>query len=389
MSAPCSSSPPSSRRRFVQSLAAGVGVLLTPSLSSVDSLFGQEPKAAGGSERKLGIALLGLGGYSSGQLAPALQETRYCRLAGIVTGTPAKVARWQQRYDLPASCVYNYENFDQIADNREIDIVYVVTPNALHRDFVIRAARAGKHVICEKPMATTVEDCDAMISACQQAKRKLSIGYRLHFEPHHIEVARSARTKTFGAIQRIRAEDAFTSSGGTWRFDPKLAGGGALMDVGVYCVQAGCYASGEEPVAVTARFEPKTDPDRFRDIEETVTWTMEFPSGARAECLTSYSQSANLLRVEAERGWIELNPAYSYRGISGQNSEGPFDLPRVNQQALQMDAFAECILRDRPTIVPGEMGRRDVQILLAIYEAARTGRSIALPPLWRSERSAT
>lgn len=378
MSSPSSSSP-TTRRHFVRALATAAGVVFIPSLVSVPSLTAAEPKnPASSSSRKLGVALLGLGGYSAGQLGPALQETQRCRLSAVVTGTPAKAERWQKKYDLPTSCLYNYENFDRIAENPDVDIVYVVTPNGLHRDFVVRAAKAGKHVICEKPMATTVEDCDAMIAACQDAKRKLSIGYRLHFEPHNLEVARLGRSKELGAIKKIEAYDAFSSRGGTWRFDPKLAGGGPLMDVGIYCVQAACYASGEEPIGVTAKFPPKTDPERFREIEETITWTMEFPSGALADCMTSYNQSANLLRVEAAEGWVELSPAYSYRGIGGKSSRGKLDFPQVNQQALQMDGFAACILEDKPTIVPGEMGRRDVRILVAIYEAARTGKRVDL-----------
>lgn len=377
MSSPPLSSP-TTRRGFVGKLAVAAGAVLVPGLLSVPGFSAQDSNPAPKGRRKLGVALLGLGGYSAGQLAPALQETTLCRLAAVVTGTPAKAERWQKKYDLPASCLYNYTDFDRIADNPEVDIVYVVTPNALHRDFVVRAAKAGKHVICEKPMATTVEDCDAMISACQEAKRKLSIGYRLHFEPHNVELARLGSSKELGAVKRIQAEDAFPSSGGTWRFDPKLSGGGALMDVGIYCVQAACYSSGEEPVGITARFEPKTNPERFKEIEETLTWTMEFPSGAMAECMTSYNQVGNRLRLEAAQGWVELAPAYSYRGIHGKSSRGKFQFPQVNQQARQMDAFAECILQDRPTTVPGEMGRRDVRILTAIYEAARSGKRVSL-----------
>ncbi|PTY08434.1 glucose-fructose oxidoreductase [Opitutaceae bacterium EW11] len=366
-----------SRRRFLQSLV-GIGALVGPSLSSVSSLLAEEPKSPSNDKRKLGIALLGLGGYSTGQLAPALHETRHCRLAGVVTGTPAKAERWKRQYNLPASCVYNYENFDRIADNPEIDIVYVVTPNALHRDFVIRAAKAGKHVICEKPMATSVEDCDRMIDACRNANRKLSIGYRLHFEPHNLEAVRIGTERIFGPLTIVKAGHGFHGSGGTWRFDKKLAGGGPLMDVGIYCVQAACYVTGEEPVAVTAVEKPKTDPERFREVEETLTWTMEFPSGTRAECITSYNENYNHLRGEAANGWFELSPAYSYRGIRGKTSSGRMDFPQVNQQAIQMDAFAKCIQDGTSSSVPGEMGRRDVRYLMAIYEAARTGKRVTL-----------
>jgi predicted dehydrogenase len=366
----------SSRRIFIRTLAAaGLGALAAPALSTLGRAAGTSASDKSDT-RKIGIALLGLGGYAGGQLAPALQETKLCRLSGIVTGTPSKAEKWQKRYDLPASCVYNYENFDRIADNKEIDVVYVVTPNALHRDFVIRAAKAGKHVICEKPMATTVEDCDAMIAACKAAGRQLAIGYRLHYEPYNLEAARIGTQKVFGPVKLIQAEHAFTSSGGTWRFSKKLAGGGPVMDVGIYCLQAACYVTGEEPNAITAREAPKTDPQRFAEIEETLTWTMEFPSGAKAECMTSYNQDGNRLHVQAADGWVELSPAFSYRGIRGRTSKGKLDLPRVTQQALQMDAFARTLLHGEPNIVPGEMGRRDVRLLMAIYEAAKTGRRV-------------
>lgn len=373
MNPPSPPSPPT-RRRFVQTFAAGLGALMLPSLAS--PLAAADAAPASSDKKRLGIALLGLGGYARGQLAPALQETEWCRLAGVVTGTPAKATEWQRRFNLPSSCVYDYDNLERIADNPAIDIVYIVVPNGLHADFAVRAARAGKHVICEKPMATTVADCDRIIQACRDAKRKLSIGYRLHFEPYNREVMRLAQTREFGAIRRVVANDGYVSGPGTWRLDPKLAGG-PLMDLGIYCVNAGCYSTGEEPIAVTARTE-KTDPIRFPLVEETVYWTMEFPSGARAECMMSYNKNANNLRVETENGWYELRPAFAYRGIAGRTSRGPMNFPQVNQQARQMDAFARCILDDTPSTVPGELGRRDIKILLAIYAAARSGQRVTL-----------
>jgi predicted dehydrogenase len=373
MNPPSSSLP--SRRRFVQGLAAGVGALLVPTLPS--SLFAAESKSGSKPNRKLGVALVGLGGYARGQLAPALQETEYCRLAAIVTGTPSKAAEWKKKYEIPDRNVYNYDTFERIAENPEVDIVYVVVPNGLHAEFAVRAAKAGKHVICEKPMATTAEDCDRIITACEEAKKKLSIGYRLHFEPYNREVMRLANDKDFGAIKKVEAVDAFVYRGRTWRVDAKLAGG-PLMDLGIYCVQAGCYATGEEPIAITAHEEPKKEPELFKEVEETMRWTMEFPSGAKAECLMSYNQQGNRLRVEAEKGWYELSPAYSYRGIAGKTSRGEMNFPQVNQQARQMDAFARCIIEDTPTTVPGELGRRDVKIIQAIYESARSGKRVTL-----------
>ncbi len=336
--------------------------------------FGTSPQ-----RKKLGIALVGLGNYSTGQLAPALQETDYCYLAGIVTGTPSKVTEWKQKYNIPDKNVYNYDNFDQIASNKDIDIVYVVLPNALHAEYTIRAAQAKKHVICEKPMATSVEDCQRMIDACNKNNVKLSIGYRLHFEPHHQRVMELGQQQVYGPVKNIEANFSFvTDDPDQWRLDKELAGGGPLMDLGIYCVQGATYTVGQTPAAVTAQFGKVTKPTFFDEVEETITWQMEFPGGAVANCSTSYNGRGNRLFGRATKGSWELNPAFSYSGIQGKTSEGPMNLPNVNQQARQMDAFANCILENKQTSVPGEMGLRDVRVLMAIYEAARTGKKVMI-----------
>jgi len=326
---------------------------------------------------KLGIALVGLGAYSENQLAPALLQTKHCYLAGIVTRSSEKAARWKREYDIPDENIYDYDNFDSIRDNRSIDIVYIVLPNAMHEEYVVRAAQAGKHVICEKPMALTVEQCDRMIAACKEARKMLSIGYRLHFEPHNLEMMRIGREEVCGKVVRIKAEHGMSDTQG-WRIDKALAGGGPLMDVGIYCVQACRYVTGLEPIAVEATETPKTKPEKFRDVEEGLNWTMEFPGGIIAECRTSYSEKQNLLRIEAENGWAELSPAFPYSGIKGKTSGGDLKFPQVNQQALQMDDFALAIKTSRPTPVSGEMGRQDVKILQAIYRAMETGQRVEI-----------
>jgi predicted dehydrogenase len=326
---------------------------------------------------QLGIALVGLGSYSEGQLAPALKETKHCYLAGIVTGDPKKAEQWKSRYGLPQGNIYNYHNFDSIRDNQDIDIVYIVLPNNMHAEYVVRAAKAGKHVICEKPMALTVEDCDRMIAACREAGKQLSIGYRLHFEPHNQEMMRIGKEKPFGKLLRIKAENGMKEVQG-WRVEKAMAGGGPLMDVGIYCVQGCRYTTGMEPVAVRAKEVPKTDPQKFRTIEEGLDWQLEFPGSLFADCKTSYTNEMNVLRAEAERGWAELSPGYNYEGIQGRSSGGDMNFPQVNQQARQMDDFALAIKEGRPTPVPGEMGRQDVKILLAIYKAMETGQRIEI-----------
>ena len=326
---------------------------------------------------KLGIALVGLGTYSGKQLAPALEETKHCYLAGIVTGSPDKAETWKKKYKIADKNVYTYSNFDEVANNPDIDIIYVVLPNSMHREYVVRAARAGKHVICEKPMALTTADCDEMINACKNAGTKLSIGYRLHFEPHNMEMMRLGQEKIMGRIKHMTADNGLKDVKG-WRLDKSLAGGGPLMDVGIYCVQGIRYTTGLEPVAVTAREGEKKDTKKFKEVEESLTWEMEMTDELIAHCKSSYSKEMNLLRAETEKGWFEISPAYEYEGIKGKTSNGTMDFPEINQQAKQMDDFALAILHNRPSPVPGEMGRQDVKILNAIYEAMKTGNRIPI-----------
>ncbi|GAB3297189.1 Gfo/Idh/MocA family protein [Hymenobacter tenuis] len=379
--------PTSSRRDFVRTLSLGLGATLVGAsavgqpLSWLEEIsYGPASREAWQAGRQLGVALVGLGKYSTGQLAPALQETKLCKLAGIVTGTPAKAARWKKQYNLPDKNIYDYQTFDRIADNPDIDIVYVVLPVGMHAEFVERAARAGKHVICEKPMATSAEDCRRMIEAVKKAGKKLGIGYRLHHEPHHQEMMRLGQREVLGPIKSLVADNGFRFTNDTpWRVSKKLAGGGPLMDMGIYCVQGVIYTKGQLPVSVTAKLAPNLDPKGlFKEVEAGVNWQMQFADGAVAECRTSYAENLNSrLRAEAAKGWMELQPAFGYGGLEGRTSQGPMNLPNVPQQARQMDEFADCVLNNKVTRVPGEMGLRDVQILEAIYRAAETGQKVS------------
>jgi len=356
------------RRTFLGRLAAAAGLAVPASRVLA------EARLQGG--RKLGVALVGLGSYSRGQLAPALRETELCRLAGVVTGDAAKGARWAREHGFPESSVYDYRTMARMADNPAIDIVYVVTPPGLHAEHSIPAARAGKHVICEKPMANTVAECDAIIAACRAAGVSLSIGYRLHFEPHHREFARLAREEAFGPFRSLAGANGFRLGTRAWRVDKALAGGGPLMDMGTYVVQAACMAKAEAaPVAVTARFDPVTRPELFDQVEESVRWTMEFADGARGEGHATYAEGVSWFRAEGAGGWAELGaPAFYYAGQNLRTSRGPVSFPAVNHQRAQLDGMAAAILAGRPSAVPGEMGRRDLAIIEAIYRAAASGR---------------
>jgi len=369
-----------SRRRFLYNLGlAGLSIPLISSNSTCNDHESKQKSMQKSKDGKLGVALVGLGGYAGGQLAPALQETEHCYLAGIVTGTPSKIPVWKEKYNIPDKNIYNYENYDSIKDNPDIDIIYVVLPNSMHAEYTIRGAQAGKHMICEKPMALSVGDCDKMIAACKKAGKFLSIGYRLHYDPYHHEMIRLAKEKVYGDIKKISSGFSFVAQKGIWRLDKKLAGGGPLMDLGIYCMQGVQYITGMEPLAVTAQTFPISDKEKFIDVEETLAWQMEMPNGLIAECRTSYSESANFLRAEADKGWFELKPAFNYGGLKGGTSDGKtIEYPRLSQQARQMDGIAQSIKKNQPSIVPGEMGRRDVKIIEAIYEAMNSGKRVAI-----------
>ncbi|MFP4542361.1 MAG: Gfo/Idh/MocA family protein [Opitutales bacterium] len=367
------SAPPcASRRRFLHrlslsSLALGGGLhwLRAADAPAEDLLRGRD---------KLGVALVGLGSYAGGQLAPSLRETKLCRFAGAVTGEAQKGRAWAREYGFPESSVYHYDGMDDLADNPEIDIVYVVTPPGFHREPAEKAARAGKHVICEKPMAPSVEDCDAMIRTCEDNGVLLSIGYRLHFHPYHQRVKALARSEEWGAFERLSGGFGFPVNHRSWRLTEEM-GGGPLMDVGIYVIQSACMAkAGEAPESVTAQEHEVTRPELFDEVEEGIDFQLRWADGAVCEGTTSFARYSNRFRAEADRGWIELDPAFSYDGIAGRTSEGRLEkITGFNQQARQMDGFAECILRGTPSSVPGEMGRRDIAIIEAIFRAAKSG----------------
>ena len=245
------------RRKFIHDLGlAGAGIPFLAAYSTCNEDQSKKQNMNQKKDGKLGIALVGLGGYASGQLAPALQQTEHCYLAGIVTGSPSKIPVWKEKYNIPDKNIYSYDNYDSIKDNPDIDIIYVVLPNHLHAEYTIRGFAAGKHVICEKPMGLSVTECDTMIAAAQKAGKQLSIGYRLHYDPYNLELVKRAREKTYGDIRSVDTSFSITPRKGEWRLNKKIAGGGPLMDVGIYCLQAVCYVTSAEPIAVRATTYP-------------------------------------------------------------------------------------------------------------------------------------
>ncbi len=355
------------RRRFLAQTAAFAAAPLLANLGRA--------QAPG---RKLGVAVCGLGSLATNQIAPALLKTRLCRLAGIVTGTPSKAAEWQKKYGLPDSGLYTYDTMHRMAGNKDIDIVYVVTPNALHLRDTLVAAAAGKHVFCEKPLEVSAERCQQMIDACKKAGVLLSVGYRCQFEPNNLECVRLARQKVLGDIKFIDANFGFAMGDPTqWRLKRALAGGGALMDVGIYCLQTARMLTGEDPVWISAT-EVKTDAVKFKEVDETISWQMKFPGGVLSHCVSTYAANGfQGFRAATTRGWFMLDPAYYYGGIRGKRSDGPdINIPAPDQFVTEMDDFADCIINKKQSRVPGEMGLSDVKYLMAVYESIRKGRPV-------------
>lgn len=321
----------------------------------------------------LGVALLGLGHYSEQQLAKALQRTRHCKLRGIVTGSPHKIGSWQKKYAISDRNVYSYETLPRIADNPEIDVVYVVTPPSLHAKYSVMAAQAGKHVWCEKPMAMTVAECQQIVDACHKNKVRLSIGYRMQHEPNTRTVIEYARTHPYGAIQRVEALAGSPGGAQGWRLQ-KSMGGGALYDMGVYCINGIRYSTNLEPLRVTRAVQVAL-PDQADAADQSTEFELELPDGIRAQGRTSFVEGMNRLRVDSENGWYELSPMQSYTGVKGRTSDGKrLNQPIDNQQARQMDDDALAILEHRAVLAPGEEGQKDIRVIEAIIRAAQTGK---------------
>lgn len=364
------------KRTFLQ------GGLAVGALAAAPAAVLAQARAEG---RKLGYAMLGLGYYATKIIMPRFVECEHSRLAALVSGTPAKLARFGAEYAIPEKSRYSYETFDRIIDDPSVDIVYVVTPNSLHRSFTERAARAGKHVMCEKPMATSVADGEAMIAACKAAGRKLMIGYRSRFEPHNLDAIALARSGALGPVRTIVADHGWTASDASmWRVKKALSGGGSLMDIGIYSLNAARYLTGEEPVAVNAMESTDRSNPVFAEVEDTINFQLLFPSGATANCVSTYSANCNRYRVSGPKGWVEIDPATSYEGQAMRANLDGQAKPRTPQKlaksqfAGQLDHLSECILTGREPIVPGEEGLKDLRIIEAIYRSAREGRTVRL-----------
>jgi glucose-fructose oxidoreductase len=351
------------RRKFIKKSITGAAGIAVTSQTFASILMPQQKK-------KLGVALVGLGYYSTDILATALQLTQHCYLAGIVTGTPAKAEQWKKQYSIPEKNIYNYANFDSIANNPDIDVVYVVLPPSLHAEYTIRAVKAGKHVWCEKPMAMSVAECQKMIDACRQNKVKLSIGYRMHHEPNTQRIIQFRKDKKYGNVLHVEASAGyFDGRSDHWK-QRKSMGGGAMMDMGVYPLNAARYCTGLEPIAVTAQAST-TRSAIYKEVEETIHFQLEFAGGVTASCMSSFGKGINELEVKCSNGWYKLVPFSTYSGVQGITSDGVKLQEHIpNEQARQMDDDALAIINNSNVLVPGEEGLKDIRVVEAVHQSA-------------------
>jgi predicted dehydrogenase len=335
----------------------------------------------------LGWAIVGLGDFACNQILPAFAACARSKVTALVSGDRAKAHQLAHQYGVPEEGVYTYDTFDQLRDNPAVDVVYIILPNALHGEYSIRAAQAGKHVFCEKPMAPTSAECEAMIAACEGAGRTLGIAYRAHFEAHNVEAHRLLREGAIGDLKLIVADHARildpAKKHDQWRTRRDLAGGGSLVDIGIYSLNAARWFAGEEPAGVSAALWSTPGDPRFAEVEETISFTLRFPSGVIANCSSSYGCArAKRYRLFGSAGWLDLDPATEYHGnrlvIGRETGREERTVQPGNQFAAEIDHFSACVEEGREPAISGAMGLQDVRIIEAIYRAAESGQLVAL-----------
>lgn len=352
------------RRDFSRLGALGLASRFAPALNA------QAPA------RKTGYAVIGLGRIA-GHFMPGTLSTTNSAITGLVSGHRDKAERIAAQYNVPATSIYNYENFDEIAHNPTIDAVYVALPNSMHAEYTIRAAKAGKHVLCEKPMCTSVADAEAMIAACKAANVKLMIAYRCHYEPTNLRAIQLIRDGRLGQVQAIDSSFGFNIAPGEWRLNKQLAGGGPLYDVGIYSLNACRYLTGEEPAQISAYAYTIDHDGRFNEVEENDSWTMRFPSGIVASCSTTYGANmAGYFKVYGSKGWLQVDQAFVYEGLhlradlSGTQLDEPNPARDPSQFQAEAEHFSHCVQNNLEPQSPGEEGLRDMKYIAQIYRSA-------------------
>ncbi|RYU80104.1 Gfo/Idh/MocA family protein [Hymenobacter persicinus] len=340
-------------------------------------------------DQRVGFALVGLGHLTLEEILPGFAHCKKSKPVALVSGDPDKMSKVARQYGIKPENCYSYETYDKLKDNPEVEVIYIVLPNSMHAEYTVRGAKAGKHILCEKPMANSAKECRQMIEACEKAGKKLMIAYRIQYEPLNRQVFELVRNKTYGKVKWIEAVNTQNQvHDDQWRHKKTLAGGGALPDIGLYCLNTTRYLLGEEPTEVSASIYSTPGDARFAEVEENVSFTLRFPSGIIANCATGYgTYNAKRYRVYAEAGWIDMDPGFAYHGLKMTRAHAPNGhevkeqptVPDKSQFALEMDHMAECVRENKTPYTPGEEGLQDQLIMEAIYKSARDNRPVKLP----------
>jgi predicted dehydrogenase len=373
-----------SRRGFLSKVGTSFAAVNVAAALAKDARAQSPQDAPPPPGKKCGWAIVGLGNLAIHQILPAFCGCEKSKVVALVSGHPDKAAKLAARYGVNPKAIYNYQNYDTLRDNPEVDIIYIVLPNSMHAEYTIRGVQAGKHVLSEKPMANTPADCQAMIDAAAKAGKKLMVAYRCRYEPYNQAMIKMARDKELGGVKILQTEAGFNIVDPTqWRLKKAMAGGGSLMDIGIYALNAARYISGEEPVEVNAMIYSTPNDPRFKEVEETVLFQLRFPSGIIANCSSSYGASTrSQFRAMAPEGYFELDPAMNYTGNRMRVSKGPLleevFRPQVDHFGAEMDHMSECVMENKTPLTPGEEGLRDLTIMAAIYKAAASGQTVKL-----------
>jgi len=332
--------------------------------------------------KRVGYAVIGLGHISQRAILPGFRHAKRSSLAALVSGDAKKAKLLAAQFG--ASHTYTYDALDACLRDPEVEAVYIATPNSSHVEFAVRAAEAGRHVLCEKPLAITHGECQQIIDACRKNHVKLMVAYRKYFEPAALALKKLVDSGRLGRLRIIHSAFTVTlPSGDSWHLKKALAGGGSLCDVGIYCINLVRWLTGMEPTEATAHAWTN-DPVRFREVEDNISFQLKFPGGLFLQASSSFTAAkASFVQIHGEKGWAALDPAYAYNEerrffgkVGGKWFERNFKI--VDEFSLELDHLAACIRADRDPLPDGNAGLRDAMIMEAIYEATKQGRAVAI-----------
>ena len=336
--------------------------------------------------KAVGYAVLGLSSIAEVAVLPAFRKSKKSRVVALVSHDLGRARKMGKKFGVK-DC-FTYDDYDRCLSHPGVDAVFIASVNGAHAEQTVRAAAAGKHVLCEKPMANSVEDCRRMVEACRANQVRLMIAYRKYFEPGSVALKKLVSSGKLGRLRHIFStytEIVDPIKARHWQLNPQLAGGGSLMDIGIYCVNTMRWLAGSSPLDATAHAWTD-DPKRFSGVEDSIAFRLTHPGGLICQGTSSYSaMAASFVQVHGDKGWAALNPAFAFEEerrlfgkIQGRWFEQKFKV--IDEFVLELDAFADAIRRRRDPAPDGMEGIRDIATVEAIYRSARENRTVSIEP---------